>query len=134
MAEPLTITLTKTQKDELEKLRDQHAKAYVRERAAAILKIAGGQSGRQVALNGLLKARDPDSIYTWVRRYQAEGLKGLENKPGRGRKPAFSPSRGRECPPSGVADRPSATGAVRLCSEPLDFSPDCPSLSLAKGQ
>jgi len=43
MAEPLTITLTKTQKDELEKLRDQHAKAYVRERAAAILKIVDSE-------------------------------------------------------------------------------------------
>ena len=91
MADPLTITLTKVQKTELEKLRDSHAKAYVRERAAAILKIAAGQSGRQVALRGLLKVREPDSVYSWVRRYQHEGSKGLENKPGRGRKPAFSP-------------------------------------------
>jgi transposase len=92
MAEPLTITLSREQETDLEKLRDRHPKAYVRERAAAILKIAAGTSGRQVALTGLLKARKPDSIYAWVKRYQAEGSKGLENKPGRGRKPAFSPS------------------------------------------
>jgi transposase len=91
MADPLTITLNREQEQDLKKLRDRHPKAYVRERAAAILKIAAGESGRQVALNGLLKARDPDSIYAWVRRYQAEGSKGLQNKPGRGRKPAFSP-------------------------------------------
>jgi transposase len=92
MAEPLTITLSREQETELEKLRDRHPKAHVRERAAAILKIAAGSSGRQVALRGLLKARKPDSIYAWVKRYQAEGSQGLENKPGRGRKPAFSPS------------------------------------------
>ena len=57
MAEPLTITLTENQENELEEIRDQHAKAYVRERAAAILKIGAGQSGRQVALTGLLKVR-----------------------------------------------------------------------------
>jgi transposase len=47
---------------------------------------------RQVALSGLLKPRDPDTVYSWIRRYQAEGLDGLLIKPGRGRKPAFSPS------------------------------------------
>jgi len=43
----------------------------------------------QVALNGLLRPRDPDTIYTWVRRYQAEGFQGLVIKPGQGRKPAI---------------------------------------------
>jgi hypothetical protein len=41
--------------------------------------------------SGLLKPRSPDSIYAWVRHYQEHGLKGLEIKPGRGRKPSFSP-------------------------------------------
>jgi transposase len=44
-----------------------------------------------VALHGLLKPRCPDSIYDWVKDYQAEGTKGLLIKPGRGRKPVFSP-------------------------------------------
>jgi transposase len=91
MAEPLTVELTPAQRRELEEARDHHPKPYLRERAAAILKIADGMSGRQVALHGLLKPRDPDSVYSWVHRYQAEGMTGLMIKPGRGRKPAFSP-------------------------------------------
>jgi transposase len=92
MAQPLTIELTPEQRRELEYVRDHHKKPYVRERASAILKIAAGISGRQVALNGLLKRRDPDSVYTWFHRYKTEGLAGLMIKSGRGRKPAFSPS------------------------------------------
>jgi hypothetical protein len=94
MPKPLELALDeKTERPELEKIRDHHPKPYVRERAAAILKIAGGLSGREVALHGLLKPRCPDSIYDWVRDYQAEGVAGLLVKPGRGRKPVFTPER-----------------------------------------
>jgi len=68
-----------------------HPLPYVRERAAALLKMADEQSGRQVALHGLLKKRYPDTVYDWVKRFKAEGMPGLLVKPGRGRKPAFSP-------------------------------------------
>lgn len=91
MAKPLVIELTDKQRQELVEIRDKHEKPYVRERAAAILKIADGMSGRSVALFGLLKKRDPDSVYSWVRRYNAEGVAGLQVRSGRGRKPAFSP-------------------------------------------
>jgi transposase len=87
MAKPLTIHLTPEQRRELQWARDHHKKPYVRERAAAVLKVADGMSGRQVALHGLLKPRDPDTIYGWIQRYQADGLDGLLIKPGRGRKP-----------------------------------------------
>jgi transposase len=86
------LTLTAEQKTELENVRDRHPKAYFREKAAALLKIADGMSPHQVALHGLFKARDPDTVYLWMNRYEAEGLGGLLVKPGRGRKPAFSPS------------------------------------------
>ncbi len=92
MAKPLTINLTPEQRHELEYARDHHELAYVRERASSILKIADGMSGRQVALRGLLKRRKSDTVYDWFHRYQAEGLAGLKIRPGRGRKPAFSPS------------------------------------------
>ncbi len=92
MPKPLSIELTVEQRRELEYVRDHDKLSYVRERASAILKIDDGETGRQVALHGLLKERDPDSVYTWLHRYQAEGLTGLRIKPGRGRKPAFSPS------------------------------------------
>ena len=91
MAKPLTITLTGEQRRELEMARAYHERPYVRERASAILKIANGMTARQVALQGLLKPRDPDTVYAWVRRYRKEGIEGLLVKPGRGRKPTDSP-------------------------------------------
>jgi transposase len=91
MPKPLKITLRPEQRHELEQVRDHHQKPYIRERASAILKIADGASGRQVALGGLLKQRDPDTVYAWFHAYEAEGLAGLVIRPGRGRKPAFSP-------------------------------------------
>ena len=92
MPKPLTIELTPEQRRELEYARDHYEKPYVRERVCAILKIADGMSGRHVALHGLLKERDPDTVYGWFHSYEAKGLAGLIIKPGRGRKPAFSPS------------------------------------------
>lgn len=89
---PISLNLTAEQKDELEFLRDHDPHPYLRERAAAILKIAAGQSGLQVATNGLLKPHDPDTIYAWVERYRTEGVAGLTIRCGRGRKPAFFPS------------------------------------------
>lgn len=91
MPNPLTIELSEKQRKELEQVRDQDMRPYMREHAAAILKVADGLSGRQTALHGLLKGRWPDTVYRWVKRYQAQGLKGLEIKSGRGRKPSFSP-------------------------------------------
>lgn len=92
MPNPLKIELSLEQKYELEQARDRHPKAYIRERCAAILKIASGQSGHQVALSGLYKKRAPDTIYSWLHRYQAAGLDGLFIHKGRGRKAAFFPS------------------------------------------
>jgi transposase len=82
---------TEEEKIELEMIRDKHVKAYIREKAGALLKIAAGQSPHQVALEGLLKKRDPDTIYGWLERYENEGVEGLLVRDGRGRKPAFSP-------------------------------------------
>lgn len=91
MPKPLRLTLTSEQCEELEQVRDHHEHPYLRERAGALLKLAAGRSGLQVAQHGLLKARDPDTVYSWYHRYQAEGLAGLFIRPGRGRKPAFFP-------------------------------------------
>ncbi len=91
MPKILRISLTAEQSSELEQARDHSDKPYMRERACAILKIASGMSGRQVAQQGLLKKRRKDTIYEWVNRYKAEGISGLQIRSGRGRKPAFSP-------------------------------------------
>lgn len=89
---PISLPLTAEQTDELVFLRDHDWRPYLRERAAALLKIAAGQSGLQVATTGLLKPRDPDTIYEWVERYRTDGVAGLTIRSGRGRKPAFFPS------------------------------------------
>ncbi len=92
MPASLKIELSETQRRELEDIRAHDRRPDLRERAAAILKIASVQSGLQVARNLLNRPHWQDTIYEWVKRYQAEGVKGLEIHSGRGRKPAFSPS------------------------------------------
>ena len=72
-----TLTLTEEQRQELLRLRDHDRRPYVRERGAALLKIADGQTPHHVATRGLLKPRDPDTVYAWLGRYQASGTAGL---------------------------------------------------------
>jgi len=72
-----TLVLTEEQRQELLQLRDHDSRPYVRERGAAVLKIADGQSPHQVATCGLLKPRDPDTVYGWLDRYQESGTAGL---------------------------------------------------------
>jgi transposase len=92
MPKQLTLNLTTKQRRELEDLRDHADLPYLRERAAALLKIADGDSARTVAAHGLLKKRWYYTLGRWVKRYQKDGIEGLKIKAGRGRKPAFSPS------------------------------------------
>jgi hypothetical protein len=72
-----TLILTEEQRRELVRLRDHDERPYVRERGAAMLKIADGHSPHRVASQGLLKPRDPDTVYAWMGRYQASGTAGL---------------------------------------------------------
>ena len=92
MAQRRLVRLTVEKLTELKEVRDTAARPYVRERAAAIIKVAEGQTPHAVARRGLLKPHDPDTVYAWLDRYTAEGIDGLRVRPGRGRKPAFSPS------------------------------------------
>ncbi len=77
MAQRRTLRLTDAQRQELLQHRDHDPRPYVRERCAALLKIAGGQSPHAVARQGLLKPRDPDAVYAWLTHYQVAGLAGL---------------------------------------------------------
>lgn len=91
-------------------MRTRHPRPDLRERAAALVKIAAGQPPRPVAWHGVLVARDPDTVYRWVRRSQAGGVAGLRNRPGRGCTPACSPSAGDA---GGGPDGAAAGGAAR---------------------
>jgi transposase len=91
MAQALHVELSAAQEQELRWARDHHPKAYVRSKCAGILKVAAGNSARQVAAAGLLKPVAEETVSDWIARYQNEGLAGLVVRKGRGRKPAFSP-------------------------------------------
>ncbi len=87
-----TLSLTHEQRLELEHLRDHDRRPYLRECAAALLKIAEGQSAHHVAQHGLLKRRQPDTVYRWLNKFTHQGIAGLIHLPTGHR--GFSPSRG----------------------------------------
>jgi hypothetical protein len=89
------LELTEAERTTLEQAVRHHPKPYVRERAAALVKVADRRSAAWVAGHGLLRPHAPDTVYRWLDRYEAEGLAGLVIRPGRGRKPALSPPRRR---------------------------------------
>jgi hypothetical protein len=90
---PRTLTLTPAQRADLERTRGRDRRPYLRERAAAVLKVAAGSTARQVALHGLPTARKPETLYRWLDAYERRGLAGLVQRP-RGHR-GFSPSAGR---------------------------------------
>lgn len=77
MARRRRLELTAAQRQELVDHRDHDPHPYVRERCAALVKIADGQTPHAVAQQGLLKRRDPDTVYSWLAQYQRTGLPGL---------------------------------------------------------
>lgn len=89
MPEPLKLTLSLDQRCCLEEARKKHPRPYVRERALAILLVADGRSTRSVAA---FLSRSLDTVRRWIQTYLQGGIAGLRVRPGRGRKPAFSPS------------------------------------------
>ena len=72
-----TLALSDDERAELLYHRDHHPKPYARERCAALLKIADGTSPHAVAHGGLLRNRDPDTVYAWLDYYRDQGLPGL---------------------------------------------------------
>jgi len=77
MATPRTLRLKTREQRELEYYRDHDARPYVRERCGAVVKVAAGQRPHAVAQQGLLKRRDPDTLYGWLDGYEEEGVAGL---------------------------------------------------------
>jgi len=72
-----TLALSDHERAELLYHRDHDPQPYVRERCAALVKIADGQAPHAVANAGLLRPRDPDTVYAWLDYYQQEGLPGV---------------------------------------------------------
>ena len=66
MPQRRTLHLTDEQRRTLVDYRDHDRRPYLRERCAALLKIADGYSPHWVSQQGLLKQRAPDTVYSRV--------------------------------------------------------------------
>ncbi len=77
MPQRRTLSVTDSQRQELLDHRDHDPRPYVREHCAALLKVADGQSAHGVARIGLLKPRDPNTVYGWLDLYERRGIRGV---------------------------------------------------------
>jgi hypothetical protein len=111
--EQRTVSLTPEARAELEQTRDRDRRPYLRERAAALLKVADGRPAYLVARHDLHKPRHPDTVYDWLDRYEADGLAGLVQHPRRHR--GFSPSE----PVRPVGDPPRGADRLRHRADAL---------------
>lgn len=91
MCRSCQLDLSPQRRRSLIQVRDHHAKPHMREKAAALLKLADGWTVKNIARFGLLRPRARNTVAAWVTRYKTAGLRGLAVQPGRGRKSAFSP-------------------------------------------
>lgn len=91
MPEKRELRLSDMERETLEEMRDHHPKAYLRERAGGLLKIASGYSVNWVAQKGLLKRHRWETVAGWLNAYLSQGLGGLYVSDGRGRKPSYEP-------------------------------------------
>jgi hypothetical protein len=72
MVQKRTRELKETEREALVEHSDHDANPQIRERSAALLKIAAGQSAYAVARQGLLKPRDPDTVYERLDWYEQD--------------------------------------------------------------
>lgn len=82
-----SIELTKKDKEALGYEYANHSKHYFRQRCQALLLNNDGVKVPQIAK--ILKVRTR-TIYEWMNRWKAKGMKGLYIVSGRGRKPTLS--------------------------------------------
>jgi transposase len=92
MPKRIRLELSEAERSELARWEKNPPKAYLRERARAILRVAEGIPIYQVAA----ELRTPvhrTTVREWVQRYGEAGREGLRLRAGRGRKARFSPPR-----------------------------------------
>lgn len=95
-----TPILTTEQRQELEHGFKHGSKHCFRMRCQSVLLKSDGRNSKDVgAITGM---RDV-SVNSWVKRYNTEGISGLQTKPGRGRKAIISE----------VEDKPAILAAIK---------------------
>ena len=94
------VELNEEQRRQLQAWTKNPPRQHLRRKAWAILLSAAGQPAYQVASDRRVHAHRT-SVSAWIENFNAQGLEGLKQKPGQGRKPAFSPSNGSPSTGSG---------------------------------
>lgn len=85
----VVVELTGQQREELERIvRSRSTAVGLVRRAQAVLAIADGLTFRQAMKTVQMSDKH---LRKWCRRWLDEGIDGLKDRPGRGRKPGFSP-------------------------------------------
>ena len=84
MRKAVRLELSEAQRLELERGYRMGEKHCFRMRCLALLLKAEGLSAAEV---GERTGMEQHTVRKWLKRYEEEGVKGLETRPGRGRKP-----------------------------------------------
>ena len=84
MRSALRLELSEAQRSELERGYRFGEKHCFRMRCLAVLLKADGMSAAKV---GERTEMEQHAVNNWLKRYREEGIKGLNTRPGRGRKP-----------------------------------------------
>jgi len=84
MRSALRLELSEAQRSELERGYRFGEKHCFRMRCLAVLLKADGMSAAKV---GERTEMEQHTVNNWLKRYREEGIKGLNTRPGRGRKP-----------------------------------------------
>ena len=87
MRSTLRLELSEAQRSELERGYRFGEKHCFRMRCLAVLLKAGGMSATKV---GERTEMEQHTVNKWLKRYTEEGVKGLNTRPGRGRKPIMN--------------------------------------------
>ena len=85
------LTLSENQKQELEAWIKNPPKPYLRRKARALLLVGSGKAVYKAAQDRRVHANRV-TVSAWVEKYAQQGLDGLKQAKGQGRKPGFSPS------------------------------------------
>jgi len=85
-----------------------------RQRCQLVLLKSDGCTSEQV--RALLKMH-PATVNSWLTRYQAEGIVGLQTGAGRGRKPVFNPARDLEQVRKAVVEERQRLSQAKLLLE-----------------
>lgn len=85
------LTLRETQKKELEAWTKNPPKPYLRRKAWALLLVAQGKAAYEAAQDRRVHAHRT-TVSAWLEKFQTDGIEGLKQAQGQGRKARFFPS------------------------------------------